>query len=190
MSSAPTTFITPEEYLDLERKAERRSEYYQGEIFALAGASPEHVVIVTNLVGELRQHLKKRDCTVYSTDLRLCVSPAGLYTYPDVMVACGKAVFADRRDTLLNPTLIIEVLSESTKNYGRGQKFESYRKLSSLKEYLTISQDKIQIEHWMRQPDDSWILREYNASAETISLPSIGIDLQLSEIYEKIDFSQ
>ncbi len=191
MSSAPTTYITPEEYLERERNAETRSEYFQGEVFAMAGASLRHGRIVSNLVAEIHQQLRNRPCNVYSTDLRLAVGAAGLYTYPDVMVVCGEEKVADHHDDmLLNPTLLVEVLSKSTKNYDRGQKFESYRKLPSLKEYLTVAQDKIQVEQWMRQPDDRWILREYEASAKTIALPSIGVELQLSEIYRKIDFSK
>ena len=191
MSSVPTTYLTPEEYLEQERKAETRSEYFQGEVFAMAGASRRHGLIVTNLIRDLSEKLRKRDCNVYSTDLRLAVNPAGLYTYPDVLVVCGGEEVLDQHDdTLLNPTLLIEVLSESTKDYDRGQKFESYRKLSSLREYLTVAQDKIHIEQWTRQPDNGWILREYSDAAEIIELPSIDVDLQLADIYEKIDFSK
>lgn len=191
MSTVPTTYLTPEEYLEQERKAETRSEYFQGEVFAMAGASRRHGLIVTNLIRDLSEKLRKRDCNVYSTDLRLAVNPAGLYTYPDVLVVCGGEEVLDQHDdTLLNPTLLIEVLSESTKDYDRGQKFESYRKLSSLREYLTVAQDKIHIEQWTRQPDNGWILREYSDAAEIIELPSIDVDLQLADIYEKIDFSK
>jgi|SRR5665213_1189478 len=191
MSSVPTTYLTPEEYLEQERKAETRSEYFQGEVFAMAGASWRHGRIVTNLIRELSVRFGEGPCNVYSTDLRLAVSPAGLYTYPDVMVVCGEEELLDQHDdTLLNPTLLIEVLSKSTKDYDRGQKFESYRRLSSLREYLTVAQEKIHIEQWMRQPDDRWVLREYSALGETIALPSIDVDLQLSDIYKKIDFSK
>jgi len=191
MSSAPTRYITPEEYLEQERKAETRSEYFQGEVFAIAGASRRHGRIVSNLVAELSRQLNNRDCNVYSNDLRLAVSQAGLYAYPDVMVVCGEEQVADRHDDmLLNPTLLIEVLSKSTKNYDRGQKFESYRKLASLREYLTVAQDKIQVEQWMRQPDDRWMLKEYFESDARIALLSTGVELQLSDIYRKIDFTE
>ena len=119
--------ITPEEYLARERQAEQKSEYFNGEIFAMSGASPRHVLIVTNVVAELRGQLKQRPCTAYSTDLRVKVSATGLYTYPDVVVVCGTPQFdAERKDTLLilNPTLIVEVLSDSTEGYDRGGKFE------------------------------------------------------------------
>ncbi|MGA8026747.1 MAG: Uma2 family endonuclease [Bryobacteraceae bacterium] len=190
MSSAPTAYLTPEEYLEQERKAERKSEYFRGEVFAMAGASRRHVLTVVNLVHELGRKLGDRPCNVYSMDLRLAVGAAGLYTYPDVMVTCGEEKFADQHeDTLLNPALIVEVLSKSTKNYDRGQKFESYRALPSLMEYLTVALDRRHVEQWIRQPDKRWILREYSGPAETISMPSIGVDVQLADIYRKIDFS-
>src|SRR5436190_1462002 len=118
MPSYPTTFLSPEEYLEIERNAERKSEYYRGEMFALAGASPRHAWIITNLVRELSQQLRTKPCRVSANDLRLRVLPTGLYTYPDVMVVCGEPQFADyRKDTLLNPIVIIEVLSDSTRDY-------------------------------------------------------------------------
>src|SRR6185436_11448086 len=120
MSSQPTTLLSPEEYLEIERKAERKSEYYQGEMFAMAGASPRHAWIVSNLIIELGRQLKTKPCRVSASDLRLRVSPTGLYTYPDVIVVCGEPQFADNQnDTLLNPTLIVEVLSDSTRDYDR-----------------------------------------------------------------------
>src|ERR1044072_9754283 len=134
MASHPKNYFTPEEYLEMERKADCKNEYFNGEIFAMGGASPRHVLIVTNVVSELRTQLKNRPCTVYSTDLRVRVSATGLYTYPDVIVVCGEPRFADdHRDTLLNPTLIVEVLSNSTKDYDRGDKFEQYRALESFR---------------------------------------------------------
>jgi Uma2 family endonuclease len=127
---------------------------------------------------------------VYSTDLRVRVSPTGLYTYPDVVVVCGQPQFADdQRDTLLNPTLIVEVLSESTKDYDRGEKFEHYRTLASLSEYVLIAQDKCHVEHFIRQPDHRWLLSETNRLEDTIHLSSIGCDLALPEVYDKIEMS-
>src|SRR5437016_5929024 len=120
MSSRPKTFFTPEEYLELERVSERKSEYFNGEIFAMSGASPQHVLIVTNVVSELRMQLKNRPCNVYSTDLRVRIESTGLYTYPDVVVVSGEPRFHDdQKDTLTNPVLIVEVLSKSTKDYDR-----------------------------------------------------------------------
>src|SRR5262245_12190039 len=126
------TFLTPEKYLEIERRAEFKSEYYNGDMFGMSGASPRHAWIVPNIVAELRQQLKGRPCRVASNDLRLRVLPSGLYTYPDVMVVCGEPRFADdQKDTLLNPVVIVEVLSESTRDYDRGQKFQFYRGLAS-----------------------------------------------------------
>ena len=188
MSSQPKLRLTPEEYLTVEREAEYKSEYYDGEVFAMAGASARHVLIVTNVVRELGTQLKRRPCTVYSSDLRVRVSETGLYTYPDVAVVCGVPQWADdQRDTLLNPTLIVEVLSDSTKDYDRGGKFEHYRTLESLSEYVLIAQDKIHVEHFARQPDNRWILSETNRVEDTIHLSSIGCNLELAEIYDKVE---
>ena len=188
MSLQPKTRFTPEEYLALERKAECKSEYFNGEIFAMSGATPQHVLIVTNVVSELRGQLKSRPCTVYSTDLRLKVSATGLYTYPDVIVVCGEPQFNDdHKDTLLNPTLIVEVLSESTKDYDRGGKFEQYRMLESFIEYVLIAQDKHHVEHFVRQPDNRWLLSETNRLEDTLELTSIGCNLALTEVYDKVE---
>ncbi len=189
MSSQPTTFVSPEEYLEQERLAEWKSEYFRGEIFAMAGASPPHVWIVANTVVELGRQLKKKPCRVSASDLRLRVTPAGLYTYPDVMVLCGEIQYADdRKDTVLNPALIVEVLSESTRDYDRGRKFQYYRTLPSLLEYLTISQDEPHIEHWTRQPENHWNLAEFSGLAQSIQLASVGCILPLAEVYDKVEF--
>ena len=182
--------VTYEEYLALERKAERKSEYFNGEIFAMAGSSPQHVLVVTNVVSELRSQLKTSPCTVYSTDLRLKVNATGLYTYPDVIVVCGEPQFDDdHKDTLLNPTLIVEVLSESTKDYDRGGKFEQYRMIESFVEYVLIAQNKRHVEHFVRQADNRWLLSETNRLEDTIELTSIACNLMLTEVYDKVELS-
>ena len=189
MASNPTTFYTTEEYLALERSSETKHEYFDGEIFAMGGASPEHVLIVSNLVGELRTQFKGGPCRVYPVDLRVKVSPTGLYTYPDVVVICEAPEFSDeQKDTLVNPVLIIEVLSESTGDYDRGGKFEQYRTIESFQEYLLIAQDRPHVEHYVRQPDRSWVLYETNRLEDTIHLKSVPCSLPLSEIYDKIGF--
>jgi Uma2 family endonuclease len=189
MSSQPSSYLTPEEYLEVERRAERKSEYFRGEMFAMAGATRRHILIVTNLVRELSQQLMTKPCEVYSTDMRLRVSPTGLYTYPDVLVVCGEPQFADdQQDTLLNPVLVIEVLSPSTEDYDRGRKFGHYRKLPSLMEYVTVAQDEPRIEKWTRMQED-WRFAEYNDLGRTIQLASIGAALPLSEVYNKLDFA-
>jgi Uma2 family endonuclease len=182
--------FTPEEYLSLERAAEYKSEYVDGEIVAMSGASERHVSIVTNLVLALGSRLKGGPCKVYSTDLRLRVGPSRMYTYPDLIVVCGERRFADdQRDTLLNPTLLVEVLSPSTEGYDLGKKFEYYRLVDSLAEYVTVAQDRAHVEHHVRQPDNRWLLEEAGRLDETLHLPSIGCDLPLSEVYDGIDLS-
>jgi len=189
MSSQRTTLLTPEEYLEIERRAERKSEYFEGEMFAMAGASFAHVVIVGNLTHELKLRLKAGPCGVYSSDLRLRVAPNGLYTYPGVMVICDGPEFADdRRDTVVNPILIVEVLSESTQAYDRGEKFEQYRTLPSLREYLLVAQDAPRIEQWIRQPDDNWLRAEASGREASIQLASVDCVLPLAEVYDKVEW--
>ncbi|HEY0544149.1 MAG TPA: Uma2 family endonuclease [Pyrinomonadaceae bacterium] len=188
MSTLAKTHYAPEEYLELERAAEFKSEYFNGEIYAMSGASRRHALIVTNLVADLGRQLKKLPATVYSSALRVKVNPTGLYTYPDVIAMCGEAQFSDeQKDTLINPNIIIEVLSESTKDYDRGGKFEQYRTLESFKEYVLVAQDKPHVEHFVRQPDNRWILTETNRMEDSIELSSIGCTLALTEIYDKVD---
>ncbi len=189
MASVASTYITPEEYLEQEREAETRSEYFRGEVFAMSGGTYQHSVIVANLIGELRDRLRKTPCKVTSSDLRLAIASANLYTYPDVMVICGDPVFVDQRsDTVLNPVLIIEVLSGSTRNYDRAQKFKYYRTLSSFSEYLTVAQDEVHIEQYTRQPDGRWMLAEYTDLLSPVPLASISVEIQLSDVYEKVEF--
>jgi len=179
---------TPEEYLALERQAQCKSEYYAGEIFAMAGASRWHNLIVTNVLRDLSLQLKGRPCTTYPSDMRVKISPTGLYAYPDVTVVCGTAQFEDtQQDTLLNPTLIVEVRSESTEAYDRGGKFAHYRKLDSLQEYVLITQTKSHIEHYTRQPDNRWLLEEAESLHGTVHLPAVDCHLSLAEVYDKVD---
>ena len=188
MSAIPKTRLTPSEYLDIERKAEFRSEYFAGEMFAMAGASREHTLIVSNLVRAIGELLKDRACEVYPVDLRVSV-PSGLYTYPDVVIVCGKPEFEDKQfDTLRNPTVLIEVLSESTADYDRGTKFKHYRQIPSLREYVLVDQAVAQIEHFVREDDGKWALTEITGTENSLSLDSIGCQIPLSEVYRKISF--
>jgi Uma2 family endonuclease len=183
--------LTPEDYLAIERSAEYKSEYFDGEIFAMTGASRAHNTLVANTVIELGGQLKKRPCKLYVNDMRVKVSPTGLYTYPDVIVVCGKEQFDDAHlDTLLNPTLIIEVLSDSTEAYDRGRKFEHYRHLDSLVEYVLIAQHRPHVESFRRQPDQQWLLTECSGLDATLRLQSIDCDLALAEIYAKVELSE
>jgi Uma2 family endonuclease len=188
MSTLPKKTLTEEEYLAIERAAERKSEYLNGEMFLMSGASPRHVGIVTNLVRELSTALRGRPCWVFSTDLRLWVSPTGLYTYPDVLVGCGELRFADdRNDTLLNPSLVVEVLSQSTEDWDRGGKFAHYRTLDSVSDYLLVAQDRHHVELFSRQADGRWLFWETGGEGEAVELPALGIRLSLAEIYARVD---
>jgi len=175
MCALPRHYLTPEEYLEMERQAETKSEYLHGEVYAMAGASPRHTLIAANAIALLVLGLKGRACSVYGSDLRILVPPTGLYTYPDVTVICGKAQFEDRqKDTLVNPTLIFEILSRSTEGYDRGEKFANYRTLESLSDYVLISLHRPFVEHYARQPDESWLLRSCEGVEAILPIPSIG----------------
>jgi Uma2 family endonuclease len=187
MSSVPKRRLTPAEYLVRERRAEFKSEYYHGETFAMAGASREHNLIVGNLVREVGNSLKGRTCEVYPSDMRVKVAASGLYTYPDVTVVCGPPEFEDEQgDTLLNPTVLFEVLSESTEAYDRGAKSAQYRRLASLQEYVLVAQDRPQVERYVRQTDGGWMLREVTQLDQVLVLDAISIQVPLSEIYRQI----
>ena len=182
--------FTPEEYLARERKALDKSEYRDGRIYAMPGASREHNLIAVNVTGEFYIQLRTRSCEVYPSDMRVKVSAAGLYTYPDVIVVCDEPRFDDTHfDTLLNPTVLIEVLSPSTAAYDRGEKFASYQKLDSLCEYVLISQDRVRVEHYLRQ-GQTWDLTEFRSLDDVFSLVSIRCELSLQAIYAKVQFSQ
>jgi len=182
-------YLTPEEYLALERQGETKSEYWRGEVFALAGASRGHNLIAFNLASAFGPQLKHRPCEAYVSDMRVKAASAGLYAYPDVAVVCGKAEFEDRNeDTLLNPTVIIEVLSPSTEAYDRGAKFEFYRTLESLSDYLLVSQNKPTIEHYTRHGDDRWLLATYTGLDAVAQLASIGCELRLADVYDKVEW--
>ncbi|NUQ63920.1 MAG: Uma2 family endonuclease [Pirellulales bacterium] len=187
MTTVPKRYLTPEEYLSKERKAEYKSEYYRGEMFAMSGASREHNLIAGNVSREAGNQLRDRPCEVYQSDMRVKVSPTGLYTYPDVVIVCGEPQFEDAEvDTLINPSVIFEVLSESTEDYDRGKKFEHYRKISSLREYVLIAQDRCHVERFTRQPDNRWILWESEDPEAVLELPSICCELKLSDGYAKV----
>lgn len=183
-------FLSPEEYLELEEESARRSEYYDGEMFLMAGASPRHILINDNTVIHLGTQLKRqRRCNIFSRDMRVQVLPTGLYTYPDIAVVCDKPEFLKKKKgswktgTLLNPTLIVEVLSDSTKDYDRGGKFAHYRTLESLQQYVVIEQSKVHVETISRQVD-GWLLTETDDREAVIALRSIECELSLTEVYD------
>lgn len=187
MTRQAKTYITPEEYLALERRSEHRSEYYGGEIFAMTGASRKHNLIVVNIGSELRNRLKGRACETYTSDMRVHVPATGLYTYPDVVVVCGEPQLEDENlDTLLNPVLIVEVLSKSTARYDRADKFTDYRSIPSFKEYMLVAQDEYRVEHYARQSDSRWLLTEYRSLEDAVLLVSLDCSLPLKEIYDRV----
>jgi Uma2 family endonuclease len=190
MSTLPKTYLTPEQYLEIERKAEFKSEYYQGEMFAMSGARRAHNLIAWNTGSSLHRQLKGRPCEAYPGEMRVRVTAAGLYTYPDVVVVCGEPQFADDTlDTLLNPAVIVEVLSESTETYDRGRKFELYRSLESLAEYLLIDSRRVSAELFTRQPEGRWLLTAKASLEDSIELQSIDCRLPLADLYERVDLS-
>jgi Uma2 family endonuclease len=189
MTTRPEVRLTPEEYLRIERAAEWKSEYVDGDMLAMTGASPRHVLIATNLAGEFGNELRAGPCTTYAADLRVATDRRRHYTYPDVVVACDPLQFVDdQQDTIANPTLIAEVLSESTEKYDRGAKSERYRAVPSLAEYLLISQDRVHIELYTRQPNGGWILREWNDPDAEIEFSSLPCRLKIAEVYAKVTF--
>lgn len=190
MSTAPKKYVSATEYLDADRRASVRSEYFQGEVFAMTGASREHNLIALNIASELRNRLRDRDCEVYQADMRVKVRSTGLYAYPDIVVTCDHPEFEDENvDTLLNPTLLIEVLSPTTADYDRGGKFAQYRRLASLREYVLVSQDRVWIEHYRREAEDEWRFHEQSSRDGALVLSSIGCSVPLAEIYLKVNFA-
>jgi Uma2 family endonuclease len=190
MSTAAKPRYTPAEYLSLERTSEIRHEYYRGEIFAMSGASREHGLIAGNLFAEMRSQILGRGCESFVSDMRVQVEASGLYTYPDVVVVCGEPRFEDKHgDTLLNPTVVCEILSESTEAYDRGAKFGHYRKISSLREYVVVAQDRMSVERFTRRGDE-WVLTEFSEPEQVLELESIGCKVPLSGIYVMVQFPE
>jgi Uma2 family endonuclease len=202
MSSQPKTYLTPEEYLAIERKAETKSEYFNGEmfplrgaskphdVFAMVGASRKHNLIAANIIIALGQQLRNKPCELYPSDMRVRVPATGLYTYPDVVVACGEPKFEDDYfDTLLNPVLIVEVLSPSTASYDRIKKFGYYRTIESLSEYLLIAQDEYKVEQYVKQADGRWLLSDIRLLESVVELPSVQCTLRLADVYAKVELT-
>ncbi|MBX2896677.1 MAG: Uma2 family endonuclease [Cyclobacteriaceae bacterium] len=180
---------TPQEYLELERKAEHKSEYFKGEIFAMSGATRQHNVISGNFYAFLHQKLKSEGCRPYGSDMRIHIPINSLYTYPDISVVCGKEEFLDNEfDTLLNPTFICEVLSTSTADYDTGGKFTLYRSIESLKEYWVVSSLEYRLLKFVRQPNNDWLMSETVNVNNTVSIETIAVEVPLKEIYLDLEF--
>ncbi len=187
MSYQRKTLLTPEEYLAVERRSETKHEYFAGEVFAMVGASKRHNLITANIIRLLGNQLVDRPCNVYPSDMRVKVTATGKYTYPDVVVACAEEKFDDEEnDTLLNPVVIFEVLSESTEAYDRGKKFEQYQNIESLTEYLLVAQEPFRVEQYVRQSDREWRYSEYHTAEDVVTLGVIGCQLALKDVYAKV----
>ena len=185
-SLAAQTVFTPEEYLVSERKATLKSEYLRGQILAMSGASLAHTRITADIVTELNNQLRGGECEVISNDMRVKTGPKGAYFYPDVVVFCGEPEVEDNVfDTLLNPILVIEVLSPSTEVYDRGEKFRHYQELTSLREYVLVSQDRVRVEQY-RLLKTQWVQTEFRALEDVLPLVSIGCELPLRDIYRRV----
>jgi Uma2 family endonuclease len=191
VSTNPRGKITVEEYLQLERKAEIRSEYLDGEMFAMSGVSRDHNRIMLNIAFEFENQLRQTPCEIFAAEMRTKVSSSGMYTYPDLLITCAEPEFEDDYvDTLTNPQVIVEVLSDSTESYDRGKKFAHYRTIPSLREYLLVSQTECRIERFARQEDDSWVFSECTDPAGSLDLVSVPCQLSLSRVYHKVDFKR
>ncbi|HET7360766.1 MAG TPA: Uma2 family endonuclease [Salinimicrobium sp.] len=177
--------LTAEEYLRFEKDAVQKHEYYQGEVFAMAGAGARHNVIFSNIFGDLAYRLKGKPCKPYGSDLRIHIPENTLYTYPDISIICGEITPSEiDEDTAILPTVLIEILSPSTKNYDRGDKFRLYRDIPTLKEYILIDSGSISIEIFRINKKGHWELEEHRSIEGTLDIPSIGLSLSLKEIYE------
>ncbi len=186
----PSTAMSEAEYLAFERVHESKHEYINGEVFAMTGASENHNLICGNLITRLNIQLEERPCKVYPSDMRVNIEATRLYTYPDVSVVCDPPQFSDETlDTLMNPLVLIEVLSPSTERYDRGKKFQDYRQLSSLQEYLLVSQDAPRIEHFWRQNNGELLLSDVVGLDAQLEMPSLGCSLLLADVYKKVTFA-
>ncbi|MCB9454158.1 MAG: Uma2 family endonuclease [Anaerolineaceae bacterium] len=188
--NTPAT-MTEEEYLAFERQSDIKHEYLNGEIFAMSGASRKHILICVSTTNALFDLLSNDPCEIYQTDMRVKVGTGRLYTYPDIVIACGEPEFTeDKEDTLLNPIIIIEVLSPSTEIYDRGKKFQYYREIESLREYILVSQDSPRVERYLRQENDAWLYTDANGLDAHITLESVGCTLPLANMYRKVTFTE
>lgn len=181
--------ISPQEYLEMEREAQQKSEYFAGEIFLMAGASPNHNRITANINAELNVGLRGKNCEAFNSDQRLFIVKNGLYTYPDALVVCGRIEFDEKdRHSMTNPTVLVEVLSPSTKDYDRGAKFELYREIPTLRDYVLVHQDKVYVEYFHKEAAGRWTLTEWKDLDSALMLESIDFALPLRRIYERVDW--
>lgn len=187
MAAPLSKYYSVEEYLVIERESPERHEYYKGEIFAMSGASYEHNLIENNIRLDIGNFLKGKECRSFGSNLRVSIKANSLYTYPDVLIICGQAVFLDNEfDTILNPTVIFEILSSSTANYDKGLKFTLYREIPSLKEYILVDSKKVHVEQYVKNPNASWTLQDYKNLTDRFVLQAIQMDVLVADWYESV----
>jgi Uma2 family endonuclease len=185
-----TRRFTPEEYLRAERDSQQKHEYYHGEVFAMAEGTPDHSLAIANVTRELGNRLKGGPCRVYESNLRVRIPRTTLYTYPDVTFICGERQFDPldaNKETVLNPAVVVEVLSPTTESWDRGGKFQNYREVDSLREYVLVSWDKALVETFLRQSDGTWVMNPTAGRDAIAPLKSLGIELPLAEIYDGVE---
>ncbi|MBK8025233.1 MAG: Uma2 family endonuclease [Chloroflexi bacterium] len=186
----PRRRLTPEEYFGIDAASEFKFEYLDGEVYMMAGAKPNHSLIGMNTGASLHTQLAARDCQVHGSDLRVSVAHAGLYAYPDLTVVCGQPIYDERGDTLLNPTLLVEVLSPATEKFDRGEKFRRYQRLESLQEYVLIDQEQAVVEVFTRQSEGKWLYVAAVGLNATVALESVGCTLALADVYHRVTFEE
>jgi Uma2 family endonuclease len=182
---------TVDEYFAFEESQEERYEFHKGEIVNISGASINHNRIVMNISADIGNFLKSKTCEVYSLAMRVWVEENDVFTYPDILVICDSPKFySQRNDTITNPLIIVEVLSESTRNYDRGDKFMFYRSLASFKEYILVDQYAVHVEHFYKTEDGKWVLTEYNSMDNTLVFIHLNFQISITDIYNKVDFQE
>jgi Uma2 family endonuclease len=191
MSQLAKAYYTPEEYLRMEENSLEKHEYYQGEIFLMAGGSPRHNLIANNCGTELNVKLAEKDCTVYSSDMKMWARSNGFFTYADASVVCGEVeLVPEYTDILANPIMIVEVLSPSTEKYDRSQKFELYRGLDSLQSYLLVDQSRVYVEHHQKIGPNKWVMETFTDLEQFVEVEALGISLSMGNLYRKVKFDK
>ncbi len=192
MSALPKRYFTQEEYAMLEEKADYKSQYVAGEIYAMSGVQPWHNRIAQNLSGMFYVRFRGRPCETFSSDVKVRVKAGDLWTYPDLSVLCGQPKYdtSARPSSLLNPQVIFEILSPSTAAFDQGEKFERYKRIDSLTDYVLVASEKMRVEHYVRQDGGGWLYREYHDGPDLLKLASVEVELPLAEIYERVTFPE
>ena len=192
MSALPRRTFTPEEYAMLEEKAAYKSQYVGGEIFAMAGVQPWHDAVVQNLTGMFYVRFRGRPCRSFSADMKIRAKAGDLWTYADLSALCGAPMFdtSAKPQSLLNPQVIFEILSPSTEDFDRGDKFERYKRIESLTDYVLVASEKMRVEHYIRQDGGGWLYREHHEGADLLKLTCVEAELPLAEIYERVTFPE